>query len=336
MEKERVFTVMVNGAANSLLMIQFCYFDRLTGQYKWVDKSNKVRSGEAPNKNVQIFTFSKANPTIKYVVEPNASSSRKQEVEDLINFWKNNPEVGKRTVGDKVDSYPSENHKRTFESTYRSNPYDALPPSEQRLVYVDEVEVSKEKSKILKMERSVLNVLAEFKEIEGLLAHYAYMLGINPEGYELDEIENLVYDKISNEGSHEEFLKMTGDNVHNDPVKIAVHIAIANGIVSRNPSGIFQFEGNLVGKGVDDLAYHFKQNRNDWNVLIARLGDKAANLPNEQNAITHAATLKVKAAAQEVKETIQEEKKAPVKAKTPANEKLEKFLEEQEEEHPFK
>jgi hypothetical protein len=335
MEKEKTFTVMVNGAANSLLVMQFCYLDQTTGQYKWVDQSNKVRTGAVPNRNVQIYTFSKKNPYIKYKINPNMPSSVRKETEDLIDFWKNHPEVGKRTLGDNIDSFPSENHKRTFASIYNTNPYDALPPDVQRLVYIDEEEVSKEKSKVLNLERKVLNILEEFKQIDGLLAHYAYMLGINPEGYGVDEIETLVYDKIANENSHEMFLKMTGDKIHNDPTKIAVHIGISSGIITKNPSGIYQFEGNLIGKNVDDLAFHFKQQRNDWNVLIARLGDKASNLPKEQSMVTHKETLKNETPVVEAKVYVEERPKVAKPKISPAD-KLTEFVEDEEIDHPLK
>lgn len=282
--KERVFTVMVNGPANTKLIYQCAYFDHTKGQYVWLDKSNKIHRGDLPKANVKILTLDKGNPAEKLRILPNALPHEKTATDNIIEFWKNNPEVGKSTVNGLVDSYPSQNHKMSYADYYRSAPNEALPQDLQKLVYIDEIESAQEKSKILKLEREVLNIIETLSATPGLLNHYAYVLGINPEGYEQFEVETLVYDLIKNTNMHNDFVEMIGKEIHKDPVTVGCHIGITSGIITKNPgTGIYQFEGNLIGKTIEELSYHFKHKTNDWNVLLSRLGDKANHLPFESS-----------------------------------------------------
>jgi hypothetical protein len=282
--KERSFIIQLNGAANRNHMVQCSYFNNVTGQYTWLDRQNKVKKGESlPSKNIKIIEFGKNDPIHRILIPTSHTDSRMKEVEALIEWWKNFPRVGRFLSNTKVDSFPSDNHKRYFINEYSSDPNSAIDPGTQDMVYIDEAEVAKDKNKDVSRTRKVLNAIADLTAEEGTLQNYAYFFGINPVGYEDFEIENLIYEYIENNKKHEKFLSMVERKEHHDPVKRACHIAIAHNIFKVSEKGMFMFRGDFISDNFEGLVHHFQTKTSDWNALRLDLEGIVRDLPANPN-----------------------------------------------------
>lgn len=272
--KTKVFRVVPNGPANMTVHIPLCYFHQLQKQYVWLNQYDEVKSGKEVPKDAQVKMLTLDKNNEGYVLRYESGDPDQEKNEKIIKFFKEWPEVGQAKPNGTVNSFPSDNHQRHFSVFYKSAPNEALPPSTQRLRYVDEDEQTKlsasDKRKKIRISTAMHALAGDDKKLEQVL----YMLGISPYGVDTDGKFNLLYDAVHEGDKGGRFLEIVEDKQWDNRMNLAVSTALTLGIISVNDNGTYEFLGNPITKKEKELAFYFSNHKHAFIELIHELSTK--------------------------------------------------------------
>jgi hypothetical protein len=282
--KEKRFKVMPNGAANTYLYFLLSYQDPQTNQFVWIDEYDVVHRGnEQPKDGIKMLTFGKEFPFYEIVISEKAMPEVVKKKTAEINWFKQNPSVGRGLPNGDLDSYPHENHKVRHATIYRNGETkdEALLPSLQPYRYIDQEE-SQEISLTEKRHfRKIAHALDMLVEDVEKMTKVAYMLGINPFGMDKSDLEFAIDEAVNNGSKSNEFLKILANEEYNDVHLYAVKSAIIWNIIVKNDDGFFQYNSNPIARKEESVAAHMREKEYDFNALISELAEKGVKISKE-------------------------------------------------------
>lgn len=301
--KEIRFKVIPNGATNTNLYFLLSYQDPQTRQFVWIDEYEKVhRANEQPKTGIKQLIFNSQLPFYEIVIPENAFPEVVKKKTEEMNWFKQNPDIGRGLPDGEMDSYPHENHKIKYANIYQNGltKDEALLPSQQPLRYIDEEEIKEisltEKRHFRKVSQALDLLIDDVEK----MTKVAYMLGINPFGMDSSDLEFAIDEAVNYGSKSNEFLKIIANEEYNNTYLYAVKSAIIWNIIVRNEDGFYQYNGNPIARKEESVAAHMREKEYDFNALISDLEEKGVKISKEK-AKKEATTAKKDQKSAEVK-----------------------------------
>jgi hypothetical protein len=304
--KEIRFKVMPNGATNTNLYFLLSYQDPQTRQFVWLDEYEVVHRGESqPKDGIKQLIFNSQFPFYEIVIPENSMPEVAKKKNAEINWFKQNPAIGRGLPNGELDSYPHKNHQIQFANIYRNGETkdEALLPSLQPLRYIDEFEIQELSLTEKRHFRKIAHALDMLVEDVEKMTKVAYMLGINPFGMDKSDLEFAIDEAVNNGSKSNEFLKILANEEYNDVHLYAVKSAIIWNIIVKNDDGFFQYNSNPIARKEESVAAHMREKEYDFNALISDLAEKGVKISKETAKKGSKAANKPAETAKEVKIT---------------------------------
>jgi len=284
------------GPDNIVYRQMMAYYDHEKRQWTWVDEFDKVQSGKSYSKETKIkmLILSMEAPSYNVSISPMALDSEISEKESLISWLERWPLLAHATVGSKVDSFPTKNHRVQFQNFYNSANPETLPINLQPFKLVDNSKVEKVKNENLKRDMELVKALNTLEQSEETITKFAYVLGLNPAGMESFEIQNTIYEHIKISERYDEFFQIYKEKAWDDIATYATSLGLAYDIITKSNTGIYQFDGKPITESKSELAYYFRSNENAYNHLRILLKERTGQ---DLSATTTAAPKKTKGRA---------------------------------------
>lgn len=257
------------GPENVIYRQMMAYYDHEKRHWTWVDEFDKVQTGKSYGKDAKIkmLVLSMEAPSYNISISSQALDSEIAEKEALISFLERWPFLAHATVGNKVSSFPTKNHQIHFQNFYNPKSPDVLPINLQPFKLVDNSKVEKVKNENLKRDMELIKSMNTLEQSEDTIRKFAYVLGLNPAGMEVFEVQNLIYEHVKVTERYDDFFKYYKEKAWDDVATFAVSLGIANDLITKSNLGVYQFDGKPITESISELAYYFRSNENAFHHL---------------------------------------------------------------------
>jgi hypothetical protein len=286
---KKVFKVTPSQPLNNESYLPCSYLDARTGQYAWLTDGGRVGKGDKlPEKGIMMLVFNKRFPSYNVEIDKNAPEAINKLAQERIDFFKSFPRIARSKGEGIVDSFPSENHKRTFANVYQNgvNKDAALGFDSQQFLFIDEEEIETLTLQDFRYKRNLSSLLDSISGNMPVMTSVCYMLGINPYGMEADAVELSLTKAVMEGGLDNEFKNIMESNKFGDTFLLYTNIAIVKGIIPQTESGFYQFNGNPIAKSIPEVAKHFEMVTPDWNGLKIELGQVGITVEENKKKVT--------------------------------------------------
>lgn len=274
--KAKTFRVKPVTPLNNETYLPCCYKDEETQQMVWLTDSYEVGRGEEmPSKGVLMLKFSTNFKSHEIKYDPNAPERLQKKAQNQINFFRSFPIISQSMNNGTVNSFPSRNHQLRFANVWSNGEGKdgALSFNDQPFTFIDEAALEVQSLADSRRARKVAQLIDSIADNVGEMINVCYILGINPNGLEKDDIELALSRAILDGDKENDFIAAMDEGKHKNVYLLYTNIAIVRGLIPRSESGYYQIKGEPVSKNIKELALHFQHVEFDWTELKLRLKD---------------------------------------------------------------
>lgn len=280
-----VSTDSPSGLHNVEYSTMLAYYDYIKREFVYVDEFDNIKRANhiEGSTKVKRILIEPRNPSITISVKEDAPELENTKKNALIDFYYNWPLVAHALPNGSLSSFPTKNHQLHFLNVYSNSPDTILPMSSQPFKLVDNQKIEKVKNENLKNDMELIKQLNILESTPENLEKLSYMIGLNPKGLEVFEIQNKIFEYVKTEGTYDSFNEIIKNKLWNSPVDYLVAIGILEGIIVTSDSGVYQYDGRSIANNKADLVYYFSANEEMFNMLrlnVERLGI-IVNVPDE-------------------------------------------------------